>query len=175
MENLVQDAIQNVNLAAVMPSLVLCCFGLAILMVSVFSPKGKTTHVAWLSFAALIVTGAVALMGWNDRQVGFYGAVELDNFATFFNITFIVAAALTILMSDDYLKREDYPIGEYYPLILFTTAGAMWMASGTDMMTIFLGLEVLSISLYVLAGLFRNQLRSNEAGLKYFLLGSFST
>ncbi|WP_305046516.1 NADH-quinone oxidoreductase subunit N [Geoalkalibacter sp.] len=175
MENLVQDAIQNVNLAAVMPSLVLCCFGLAILMISVFSPKGKTTHVAWLSFAALLVTGVVSLMGWNNRQVGFYGAVELDNFATFFNITFIVAAALTILMSDDYLKREGYPIGEYYPLILFTTAGAMWMASGTDLMTIFLGLEVLSISLYVLAGLFRNQLRSNESGLKYFLLGSFST
>ncbi len=78
-------------------------------------------------------------------------------------------------MSDDYLRREGYPVGEFYPLILFTTAGAMWMASGTDLMTIFLGLEVLSISLYVLAGFFRRQQRSNEAGLKYFLLGAFST
>ena len=101
--------------------------------------------------------------------------MALDNFATFFNFTFLFAAGLTILMSDDYLKREGYPVGEYYPLILFTTAGAMWMASGTDLMTIFLGLEVLSISLYVLAGFFRGQLRSNEAGLKYFLLGAFST
>ena len=175
MENLVQEAIQNVNLAAVMPSLVLCCFGMAILLISVFSPKGKTTHVAWLSLAALIVTGLVSLSAWNNPQSGFYGAVELDNFATFFNLIFIIAAGLTILMSDDYLKREDFPIGEYYPLILFITAGAMWMASGTDLMTIFLGLEVLSVSLYVLAGLFRTQLRSNEAGLKYFLLGSFST
>lgn len=175
MENLVQEAIQNVNLAAVMPSLVLCCFGMAILLISVFSPKGKTTHVAWLSLAALIVTGLVSLSAWNNPQTGFYGAVELDNFATFFNLIFIIAAGLTILMSDDYLKREDFPIGEYYPLILFITAGAMWMASGTDLMTIFLGLEVLSVSLYVLAGLFRTQLRSNEAGLKYFLLGSFST
>lgn len=175
MENLVQEAIQNVNFAAVMPSLVLCCFGMAILLITVFSPKGKTTHVAWLSLAALIVTGLVSLSAWNNPQSGFYGAVELDNFATFFNLIFIVAAGLTILMSDDYLKREDFPIGEYYPLILFITAGAMWMASGTDLMTIFLGLEVLSVSLYVLAGLFRTQLRSNEAGLKYFLLGSFST
>jgi NADH-quinone oxidoreductase subunit N len=78
-------------------------------------------------------------------------------------------------MSDDYIQREGYPLGEYYALILFTTAGAMWMASGTDLLTIFLGLEVLSVSLYVLAGLFRNQLRSNEAGLKYFFLGAFST
>jgi NADH-quinone oxidoreductase subunit N len=124
---------------------------------------------------ALIVTGVVSVAYWNNPQFGFTGAVALDNYATFFNIIFLLAAALTILMSDEYLKREGYPIGEYYPLILFTTAGAMLMASGTDMMTIFLGLEVLSVSLYVLAGLFRGQLRSNEAGLKYFLLGAFST
>ncbi len=175
MENLVQVAMQNVNFAAIMPSLVLSCFGMAVLLINVFSPRGKTNHVAWISILALVVTAFVSISGWNNPQAGFAGTVELDNFATFFNITFILAAGLTILMSDDYLKREGYPIGEYYPLILFATAGAMWMASGTDLMTIFLGLEVLSISLYVLAGLFRNQLRSNEAGLKYFLLGAFST
>jgi NADH-quinone oxidoreductase subunit N len=175
MENLVQVAIQNVNMAAIMPPLVLSCFGMALLMISVFSRRGATSHVAWISVLALIVTGVVSVAYWNNPQFGFTGAVALDNFATFFNITFLIAAALTILMSDEYLKREGYPIGEYYPLILFTTAGAMMMASGTDMMTIFLGLEVLSISLYVLAGLFRGQLRSNEAGLKYFLLGAFST
>jgi NADH-quinone oxidoreductase subunit N len=175
MENLVQMAIQQVNMAAVMPPLVLSCFGMALLMISVFSRRGATSHVAWISVVALVVTGAVSVTFWNNPQFGFTGAVALDNYATFFNITFLLAAALTILMSDEYLKREGYPIGEYYPLILFTTAGAMLMASGTDMMTIFLGLEVLSISLYVLAGLFRGQLRSNEAGLKYFLLGAFST
>ena len=123
----------------------------------------------------MIVTGFYSLAAWNNAQCGFAGSVVLDNFATFFNFTFLIAAGLTILMSDDYLKREGYPIGEYYPLILFTTAGAMWMASGNDLMTVFLGLEVLSVSLYVLAGLFRGQLKSNEAGLKYFILGAFST
>ncbi|MCK4623558.1 MAG: NADH-quinone oxidoreductase subunit N [Desulfuromonadales bacterium] len=173
--NLVQEAIQNVNLQAIMPSLVLCVFGMALLLVSVFTPRGKTSHVAWLSVVALVITGFVTLTAWNNPQAGFAGSVVLDNFATFFNMICIIAAALTILMSDEYLKREGYPVGEYYPLILFTTAGAMWMASGTDLMTIFLGLEVLSVSLYVLAGFFRRQTRSNEAGLKYFFLGAFST
>ncbi len=173
--NLVQTAIQNVNFQAIMPSLVLCGFGMVLLLVSVFSKRGRTTHVAWLSIIALVITAMVRLKGWNNPQAGFAGSVVLDNFATFFNVTFLLAAALTILMSDAYLKREGYPVGEYYPLILFTTAGAMWMASGTDLMTIFLGLEVLSVSLYILAGFFRGQARSNEAGLKYFFLGAFST
>ncbi|NOY14284.1 MAG: NADH-quinone oxidoreductase subunit N [Deltaproteobacteria bacterium] len=173
--NLVQEAIQNVNLQAIMPSLVLSGFGMALLLVSVFSERGKTTHVAWLSIAALVITGFISLNGWNNPQAGFAGSVVLDNFATFFSMICLIAAALTILMSDDYLKREGYPVGEYYPLILFTTAGAMWMASGTDLMTIFLGLEVLSVSLYILAGFFRGQAKSNEAGLKYFFLGAFST
>jgi len=175
MENLVQLAMQNVNFAAIMPSLVLCCFGMAILLINVFMPRGKTTSASLISIIALLVTAVVSLQGWNNPQFGFAGHVALDNFATFFNMIFLLAAGLTILMSDDYLRREGYPIGEYYPLILFSTAGAMWMASGTDLMTIFLGLEVLSISLYILAGMFRHQLQSNEAGLKYFLLGAFST
>jgi len=176
---LVQLAMQNVNFTTIMPSLVLCCFGMVILLINVFLPRGNSTPAAWLSLVGIVVTGYVCYSGWSapgmPPQLGFSGHVALDNFATFFNFTFLIAAGLTILMSDDYLRREGYPIGEYYPLILFTTAGAMWMASGIDLMTIFLGLEVLSISLYVLAGLFRNQARSNEAGMKYFLLGAFST
>lgn len=175
MENLVQEAIQNVNLQAIMPSLVLSGLGMVLLLISVFSKRGKTTHIAWLSIAALVITGFISLAGWNNPQAGFAGSVILDNFATFFSMICIVAAGLTILMSDNYLQREEFPVSEYYPLILFTTAGAMWMASGTDLMTIFLGLEVLSVSLYVLAGYFRDQTRSNEAGLKYFFLGAFST
>lgn len=175
MENLVQTAMQNVNLAAILPSLVLSCFGMALLLVNVFLPRGKSAIASWISVAALVITGFVSLGAWNHPEYGFAGHVALDNFATFFNIIFLLAAGLSILMSDDYLKRENFAVGEYYSLILFTTAGAMWMASGTDMMTIFLGLEVLSISLYVLAGFLRGRTDSNEAGLKYFLLGAFST
>ncbi|PLX87287.1 MAG: NADH-quinone oxidoreductase subunit N [Desulfuromonas sp.] len=175
MENLAQIAMESVNFQAIMPSLVLCCFGMVLLLVSVFLERGRTAPICWLSIIGLVVTGIISINGWNDPQAGFAGGVVLDNFATFFNLTCLIAAGLTILMSDSYLHREGYPVAEYYPLILFTTAGAMWMASGTDLMTIFLGLEVLSVSLYVLAGFFRGQLRSNEAGLKYFFLGAFST
>jgi NADH-quinone oxidoreductase subunit N len=175
MENLVQIALQNVNLAAIMPSLILTCFGMGLLLINVFLPRGTTRHAVWISLIGILVTGFAVVTGWGHPQYGFNDAVALDNFAAFFNISFLVAAGLTILMSDDYLHREGYPVSEYYPLILFTTAGAMWMASGTDMMTIFLGLEVMSIGLYVLSGFFRGQLRSNEAGIKYFLLGAFST
>jgi len=175
MENLVQTAMQNVNFAAIMPSLVLSCCAMAILLVNVFLPRGKSSLISWLSLGALVITGFFCLGAWNDPRFGFAGHVALDNFATFFNFIFLIAAGLSILMSDGFLKREEFNVGEYYPLILFTTAGAMWMASGTDMMTIFLGLEVLSVSLYVLAGFLRNRVDSNEAGLKYFLLGAFST
>jgi NADH-quinone oxidoreductase subunit N len=175
MENLVQQAIENVNMQAIMPSVVLCACAMALLLIGVFSKRGKTNHVAWLSIVALVLTGFVSLNGWNNPQAGFAGGVLLDNFATFFSLICLLAAGLAILMSDRYLKREDFPVSEYYPLVLFATAGGMWMASGTDLMTIFLGLEVLSVSLYVLAGYFRDQVKSNEAGLKYFFLGAFST
>lgn len=175
MENLVQTAMQNVNFAAIMPSLVLACFSMALLLVNAFSRRGATAHVAGISLFALAVTGFTALSAWNNPQVGFAGHVVLDNFSVFFTFVFLISAALTILMSDAYLKREGYPVGEFYSLILFSTVGAMIMASGTDLMTIFLGLEVLSVALYVLAGFFRGQKKSNEAGLKYFLLGAFST
>ncbi|MBW6510583.1 MAG: NADH-quinone oxidoreductase subunit N [Desulfuromonadaceae bacterium] len=174
--SLVQQAIDNVNFAAIMPALILCVVGMVALLIGVFSKRGRTFHISLICLFGLVAAGVATASGWNQPyQFGFSGHVALDNFARFFNMTFIFGSILTILMSDDYLKREGYPIAEYYPLILFTTAGAMLMASGTDMMTIFLGLEVLSISLYVLSGLFRGQVRSNEAGLKYFLLGSFST
>jgi len=179
MENLVQIAMQNVNFATIMPPLVLSFFGMVLLLINAFLPRGKSAPAAWISFIGIVVTGIVTVLGWTSLGtpplLGFAGHVALDNYATFFNVTFLVAAGLTILMSDDYLQREGYPIGEYYTLILFSTVGAMFMASGIDLMTIFLGLEILSISLYVLAGLFRGQLKSNEAGMKYFLLGAFST
>jgi len=175
MENLVQIAMQNVNFAAIMPSLIVTCFGMGLLLINVFLPRGTTRPAVWISLIGLVVAGISVVSGWGNPQYGFNDAVAMDNYAAFFCMIFLIAAGLTILMSDDYLTREGYPVSEYYPLILFATAGAMWMASGTDMMTIFLGLEVMSISLYVLAGFFRGQVRSNEAGLKYFLLGAFST
>jgi NADH-quinone oxidoreductase subunit N len=96
-----------------------------------------------------------------------------DGFAVFFIIIFILAAVLVILTSDRYLQRTKINLGEYYALVILATCGASLMASAADLLTLFLGLEIMSISLYVLAGFHRERAKSNESALKYFLLGAF--
>jgi len=168
-------AMPAINLAPIMPEIILSVIAMALLLVNVFVPGKNKGYLAFLSIIGLAVTAASVVGGWGNPQAGFGGAVLEDNFAIFFKVIFLIAAALAILISDRYMVQEDCNQGEFYPLILFATIGMMLMASGTDMMVIFLGLELLSVCLYVLAGFNRASLKSNEAGLKYFLLGAFST
>jgi NADH-quinone oxidoreductase subunit N len=175
METIVMPAI---NLAAVMPETILSVFAMVLLLVNVFVSSEKKTYLSYLSLIGILLAGASLFSGWDTPQElkdGFNGSVRLDNYAIFFKGIFLVSAALTLLISDQYMEREECNQGELYPLVLLATVGMMLMASGTDLMTIFLGLELLSVSLYVLAGFNRTNLKSNEAGLKYFLLGAFST
>ncbi|HEY6871748.1 MAG TPA: NADH-quinone oxidoreductase subunit N [Geobacteraceae bacterium] len=171
-------AMPAINFAAIMPETILSIVAMALLLINVFVPSEQKAYLGYLSLAGIIATFFPIVSGWNapvELQSGFNGAVLQDNFALFFKVIFLVSAALSILIADQYMQREGCNRGELYPLILLATAGMMLMASGTDLMTIFLGLEVLSVSLYVLAGFNRDNLKSNEAGLKYFLLGAFST
>src|SRR5512138_3917206 len=167
--------IPAINFAAIMPETILSVVGMALLLINVFVPSEKKGYLAWLSLAGIIVTFFSVVSGWGNPQEGFSGSVLQDNFSLFFKGIFLVAAALSVLITDQYLDREGCNHGEIYPLLLFATVGMMLMAAGTDLMTIFIGLEIMSICLYVLAGFDRDSLRSNEAGLKYFLLGAFST
>jgi len=100
--------------------------------------------------------------------------VVLDNYSLFLKAIFLVTAGLTILMSIRFLKVEGFEHGEYYILLLFATVGMMFMASAADLIIVFLGLETFSLAIYVLAGFFRTNPKSNESSLKYFLLGAFS-
>ncbi|WP_298440188.1 NADH-quinone oxidoreductase subunit N [Geobacter sp.] len=168
-------AIPAINFAPIMPEVILSIFGMALLLVNVFVPSEQKAYLGYLSLGGILLTAVSVLNGWNAPVSGFSGSVLQDNFAVFFKCIFLLSGGLTILISDHYFKREGCNVGELYPLLLFATVGMMLMASGTDLMTIFLGLEVLSVSLYILAGLNRASLKSNEAGLKYFLLGAFST
>ncbi|GAM11239.1 NADH-quinone oxidoreductase subunit N [Geobacter sp. OR-1] len=168
-------AAAGVNFAAIMPEVILSVIAMALLLVNVFINSEQKAYLGYLSLIGIVVTFFSVVSGWGAPQSGFNNSVLQDNFSLFFKGTFLVSAFLTILITDQYLKREECNWGEIYPLILFATVGMMLMASGTDLMTIFLGLEVLSVSLYVLAGFNRANLKSNEAGLKYFLLGAFST
>src|SRR5512133_3408163 len=163
------------NITPILPELFLSVLAMALLLINVFVPTGQKSYLGYLSFIGIVATGVLVGTGWGVHIESFSGSVVLDNFATFFKMIFLVAAGLAILISDQYMEREGCNHGELYPLILFCVVGMMFMASGTDLMTIFLGLEVLSVSLYVLAGFNRSSIKSNEAGLKYFLLGAFST
>ncbi len=168
-------AIPAINLAVVMPEVILSIVAMVLLLVNVFVPGKNKGYLGFLSLIGLAVTAASTVSAWGLPVLGFNGTVVQDNFAIFFKVIFLISAALAILISDRYMVQEECNQGELYPLILFATIGMMLMASGTDLMVIFLGLELLSICLYVLAGFNRASLKSNEAGLKYFLLGAFST
>ena len=102
------------------------------------------------------------------------GLLAIDGFALFFKLIFLVSAGLTLMMSAPYLRVEGVRAGEYYFLILCATLGMMFMASGIDLITLFIGLETMAVAFYILAGYLKPSHRSNEAAVKYFLLGAFS-
>lgn len=168
-------AMPAINLTVVMPEIILSVVAMVLLLVNVFVPSKNKGYLGYLSIIGLAAAAVSVVNGWGPAVSAFNGSVVQDNFATFFKMIFIISAALAILISDKYMEQEECNHGELYPLIIFATIGMMLMASGTDLMVIFLGLELLSICLYVLAGFNRANLKSNEAGLKYFLLGAFST
>ncbi len=172
METIVIPAI---NMAVIAPEVILSLFAMALLLINVFVKGESKAYLGYLGIAGIVVALFTLVSGWGFPTEGFSGTVIQDNFGIFFKVIFLISAAMSILISDKYLVREGCNQGEIYPLILFATVGMMLMASGTDLMTIFLGLEVLSVSLYILAGFNRDSIKSNEAGLKYFLLGAFST
>lgn len=167
--------IPAVNFTPILPEMFLSVLAMVLLLINVFIPGDRKSYLGYLSFIGIVAAGVLVGAGWGGHIESFSGSVVLDNFATFFKMIFLLSAGLAVLISDQYMEREGCNHGELYPLILFTVVGMMLMASGTDLMTIFLGLEVMSVSLYVLAGFNRKNPKSNEAGLKYFLLGAFST
>lgn len=175
MEINVAQLFQMINVNVIMPEIILSVLGMALLLVNVFSPSKSKSYLVWLSLIGIVGAGFVAVSGWGSQITSFNDSVILDNFGIFFKLIFLVAAGLAVLISEQYMSRENCNHGELYPLILFTTVGMMLMAAATDLMTLFLGLELMSIALYVLAGFNRANRKSNEAGMKYFLLGAFST
>ncbi|MCL2761418.1 MAG: NADH-quinone oxidoreductase subunit N [Desulfuromonadales bacterium] len=168
-------AIPAIKMSVIAPEIILSVVAMVLLLVNVFVKGEQKGYLGILSILGILVTIYVCVTGWGNPVEGFSGSIVQDNFGIFFKVIFLVVSAMSILIVDQYIVREDCNYGEIYPLMLFATVGMMLMAAGTDLMTIFLGLEVLSVSLYVLAGFNRNSLKSNEAGLKYFLLGAFST
>src|SRR6202167_5721882 len=162
-----------------LPMVELAIFALGILLIDLMVPRSWK----WINAAgALVGVLFAALCVWQIQSMlpprgllGFYNSLLVDRFAIYFWYLFLAGAAISILMSVHYLDLEDEHHGEYYSLLLLSVVGMMCMAAGIDVVLIYIGLELMAISTYVLVGFLRHDRRSNEAALKYMLLGAFSS
>jgi len=158
----------------IMPEIVLSIGGMLMLFLELFMKERKSFH-QWTALAVFVLAFVMVVIHGSEGISGFGGMVRADLFSQYIAFTVLIGGALTVLAGKEYFIQRDWHRGEYYSLILLASAGMLFLARGTDLLIIFLGLELLSISLYVLVGFFRDRLISNEAGLKYLLLGAFSS
>jgi len=175
---LLQVNVPDISIWSIMPEVIVCLAGVLVMLVDAFAKPTQRWLTGGLSLAglagAMVATTALWLSGATGSS-SFNGMIVLDEFRLGFTVIFLIVSALTILVSMVWVENERLPAGEFHSLLMFATAGMMLMASGADLVIIFLGLEILSIATYVMAGFRRTDVRSNESSLKYFILGSFSS
>jgi len=166
---------QYANIGRLFPEIVLCAFGILIMFVDPFVGAAHKRALGWLGFIGAVAGLAAVYFPARHNGMAYSNLISVDAFSVFVHVVVIAAAALAILGSFEYLDTEGIQRGEYYALVLFATAGMGILAGANELVTAFIGLEMSSISSYVLAGYRRRALPSNEASMKYFLLGSFAT
>jgi NADH-quinone oxidoreductase subunit N len=160
----------------IIPEITITVAGLLVLLVTAFGrAKAASRAAGVLTLIGTAVALCATAMLWDVRSSAFSGLYTIDNFGTFLKVIFLVILFLVTIISFRYTEREDMQEGEYYSLLLFGVLGMMVMVSSTSFVTIFIGLEVMSLSIYILCGLLKGNLRAIESSLKYFLLGSFAT
>jgi NADH-quinone oxidoreductase subunit N len=146
-----------------------------ILILDPITPDTKKDLLAWMSFGIVVVCSVVTMSGFGERVMAFSDLVVVDSYAVFWKMLLYLVSGLTILLSMGYLKEEKIQLAEYYALVLLALTGMMVMVSGADLLTIYLGIELMSITLYIMAGFKRFEARSIESSAKYFVLGAFSS
>ncbi len=168
------------DLQLIAPELILTvCAGIALVM-EVVLPYRKTKVIAYFSLVGVALAAfSLGVQFWYARDAlpmdGFYGMVRIDGFALIFKAIFLIGSALAIAISIRYLDIEGEQHGEYYALVLFATVGMMFLACGYDLITLYVSLELMALTFYVLVAFTKREKRSNEAAMKYFLLGAFSS
>jgi NADH-quinone oxidoreductase subunit N len=166
----------GVNLAVVLPELLIVVFAMLVMLADMFTsdtrPESKV-FLPWVALAGVIITIVVCLQQWNGPVETFQELAINDHFALGLRLIVLIATGLAILLSAGYIHQVNSQTGEYYALLLLCAAGMMAMGSATDLIVVFLALEIFSLGLYILSGLNRRNPRSTEAGMKYFLLGAF--
>jgi NADH-quinone oxidoreductase subunit N len=159
---------------ALSPLLIVTATSFACLLLDIV-PGGRRVHLAAVGVLGLAGAALSSALMWGGPAVAFQQMVVADDFALFFNGIFVATTALVLLLSVGYVRRQGIEAGEYYILLLFAALGMMLMAAALDLLVVFLGLELMSLSLYVLAGFFRARPTGNESSMKYFLLGAFAS
>src|SRR5207253_9663934 len=141
------------------------------------APAGEGDGLALLGILGVGAAGLTAVWLWvgGGNVGGFQDTLRADRYALFFTVVLCAGSLLTLLLSIDYLREQPLPAGEYHALVLLSTSGMIFLAAANDLIVLFLALEIMSVAVYVLAGMQRREVRSTEAALKYFLLGAFAT
>ncbi|MCW5782788.1 MAG: NADH-quinone oxidoreductase subunit N [Nitrospirales bacterium] len=163
------------DLVLILPELLIVGMACLILVLDPLTPAHKKDLLAWMSLGILVVGSVVTVSGFGGRVMAFSDLVVVDSYAVFWKMLLYLVSGLTILLSMGYLKEEKIQLAEYYAFVLLALAGMMVMVSGADLLTIYLGIELMSITLYIMAGFKRFELRSIESSAKYFVLGAFSS
>ncbi|MEZ5345317.1 MAG: proton-conducting transporter membrane subunit, partial [Pyrinomonadaceae bacterium] len=167
----------NINIPIVLPEMILAVFGIILMVFDSYKPN-RLRATGVISIIGIIASAFALLMIWSDPNMpksAFNGMIVTDGLRISFTLVFLFVTAITILISSIWVEEENVPAGEYHCMLLFATVGMMFMASGNDLVIIFLGLETLTISTYVMAGMRKRDLRSNESSMKYFILGSYAS
>ena len=159
---------------AIIPMLCVALAGLVVLLAEAFRGRGEKMPIGGLAIIGLVGAGAASILLWNRNATSF-GVVTADNFSLFVNLILVGVGILTVIFSSQTVDRDGIPAGEYYAIMLFAMVGMMLMGQATDLLVIFLALETMSIAVYILTGIRRDQQQSTEAAFKYFLLGAFAS
>ena len=171
----------STNLLAVLPELLLTLTAVAVMMLEPLIAPGKTRRpLGWLAIFGTVAAGLAAFyqlhfVNLHGTQTAFYSTLQIDPFSVFFHLLIAAIVLVTLLGSLDYFRAPVTHAGEYFALVLFGATGMMFMTSSVELLMVFIGLEISSISTYILAGFRKGRATASEASIKYFLLGSFAT
>src|SRR5579884_1801330 len=161
-------------MVAILPLIIVSVTAMVVLIVGLFVRHEQSPVLAAISLVGVALAFVATIALWGQDRSAYGGSIVVDSYFVFFGAVCLGIVALTIVLSSEFVSREGFSAGEYYTLLLFTGAGMLILVSSRDLIILLIGLEVLSISLYILAGFARDRLTSEEAAIKYFLLGAFS-
>jgi NADH-quinone oxidoreductase subunit N len=166
----------GINFHAILPETITAVVAILIMVFDAISRQIERRFAGVLSLAGLAAAAAAVVTLWNhDGETSYGGMIINDHFRLMFAMIFLIVTFLTVLISLRWIQDEELPVGEYFALLMFATTGMLFMSAANNLVMIFLGLEITSISTYVLCGYRRRDTRSNESAMKYFILGSYST